>query len=532
MRVEHLLETKDELRAIQILALANEAIAFDDQGKRGIRGEVTDRAKLEFFFERGGDLNKTLQEFPRLMLLPFEDEEKYIASLHSSTGGSQILFVTGAPEKLLSLSVIDDNESERIKKDIEEYAKQGFRMIAVAERNIPSSVLFDTNDAAALRSYVNKLDFVGMVAIGDPIRSDVLESTTRTREAGIRIVMVTGDHRLTATAIGQKLGFCLGNAEVIDGDEMDKLSDGELSERIKKVNIFARVNPRHKMRIVQALKNNGEVVAMTGDGVNDAPALKVADVGISLGSGTDVTKEVADLVLLNDSFSIITGAIEQGRIAFDNMRKVVVFLLMGSFTELILILSSLIFKIPLPVTAVMILWANIVEDGFPNFALAFEPGDKHIMKRMPLKRKEPILDKLGIAFVFIQGIVTDLILVGVFLMLDFYSGYALEHIQTVIFVALTVDSLFLVFSLKDFHEFVLRINIFDNKYLLFAIGSGLLAILGAVYLPPLQWLLGTVSLGFSDWVLILSLTLFKIIFAETIKWYFRRNEKPKLQAVC
>lgn len=532
MKVEQILRAKDENRAVQILALANEAIAFEEKGKREIRGEVTDRAKLEFFFEHGGDLDKTLQEFPRLMLLPFDEEEKYIASLHSSSDGQQLLFVTGAPEKLLAISVLDEQESGQIKKDIEEYAKRGFRMIGIAERKIPASVSFNPNDGTALRGYVNQLDFVGMVAIGDPIRPDVLESTTRTREAGIRIVMVTGDHKLTALAIGQELGFCHDNANVIDGDEMDKLSDEELAKHIKEVNIFARVNPKHKMRIVQALKSNGEVVAMTGDGVNDAPALKAADVGISLGSGTDVTKEAADLVLLNDSFSIITGAIEQGRIAFDNMRKVVVFLLMGSFTELIIILSSLIFKIDLPITAVMILWANIVEDGFPNFALAFEPGDKHIMKRKPLKRKEPILDKESMAFVFIQGIVTDLVLVSVFLLLDFYSGYSLERIQTIIFAALTIDSLFLVFSLKDFHEYLFKINFFDNLYLLFAVGLGFLAIIGAIYLPFLNWLLETVPLGIYDWAIILSLTIFEVLFVEVIKWYFKRNEKPEVVPIC
>jgi Ca2+-transporting ATPase len=341
--------------------------------------------------------------------------------------------------------------------------------------------------------------------------------------------MVTGDHRLTAIAVGKEIGFKSDPDSVIEGHELDAMSDEELRKRIKDIGIFARVNPKHKMRIIEALKDNGEVVAMTGDGVNDAPALKAADVGVALGSGTDIAKEASDLVLIDDSFSIITSAIREGRVAFDNMRKVVVFLLMGSFTELILVMSSLILRFPLPITAVQILWANIVEDGLPNFALAFEPGEKDIMKRKPLKRKEPILNKFGMTLVFVQSILTDLILVGLFFVLYTRMGYSIDHARTVMLAALATDALMIVFSLKNLRQPIFRTNILNNWYLLFAVVVGFAAMAAAIYVPIMNELLKTVPLTAFDIVLVLGLGIVKVFMVECIKWVFKDKENTDLQ---
>jgi calcium-translocating P-type ATPase len=523
MRMEKLIETKDPVRSSLALAMANEAVIMENNE---IKGEATDRAKLEYFLEKGGSLDEMLQQYPRRAFVPFDADEKYIASFHEEKNGLINIFVTGAPEVLIERSTLSKMEKERMREEANALAGQGYRMIAIAERSIRKETDIDPDDNAALRAEVKKLLLLGFAAVRDPVRPDVKESLKITRRAGIRVLMVTGDHKLTARAIGKELEFNDDPTAIVDGPELDLMPDEELAEQIKKVEIFSRASPKHKMRIISVLKAQEQVVAMTGDGVNDAPALKAADVGVSIGAGTDVTKEAADLVLLNDSFSTITSAIRQGRIAFDNMRKVTIFLLMGSFTEFVLIMASLMFRIPLPITAVQILWANIVEDGFPNFALAFEPGEKDIMSRPPLKRKEPILDRPGMAFVFIYGIVTDLILVGIFLGLFYNSSYALEHIRTIMLAAVATDALLLVFVLKNLREPLYKIKVFNNFYLFFAVLLGFAAMFAAIYAPPLQWLLGTVPLNMIDVALVLGLGFVKVGFAEGIKWWFRKKETP------
>ena len=521
MKVEEIAEAGDLNRAALALALANEAAIMEDGT---IKGDTTDKAKLEYFTENGGDLEKTYVELPRKALLPFDAVEKYIASFHQENNGSWRIFVTGSPETLINRSVLSDTEKNRLRHLVDSRADQGYRMIGIAERILTKTAWDDMDDPQTLKSQIINLSILGFACLRDPIRAEVKESVAESRQAGIRIIMVTGDHKRTARVIGKALGFNDTYESIMEGSELDEISEEKLAERIRSVEIFSRVSPKHKIQIVNALRNQKEVVAMTGDGVNDAPALKAADVGLALGTGTDITKEAADLVLLNDSFSTITAAIREGRIAFDNMRKVAVFLLMGSFTELILIMSSLVLGIPLPVTAVQILWANIVEDGFPNFALAFEPGEKNVMKRRPFRRQEPILNKFGMLFILLQGLVTDLLLVGVFLWLFYASAYSIEHIRTIILTALATDALILVFVLKNLHEPLYRIQLFDNKYLIFAVFLGFSAMFAAIYLPPLQRLLETVPLSGRDLLFIFVLGAIKMGFAEGIKWWVRQKD--------
>jgi len=274
------------------------------------------------------------------------------------------------------------------------------------------------------------------------------------------------------------------------------------------------------MRIVDILQKQGEVVAMTGDGVNDAPALKSSDIGVALGSGTDVAKEASDLILLDNSFTIIVSAIKQGRIAFDNIRKVTVFLLVQSFTELILILAALVFRIPLPLAAVQILWTNLVEDSFPNIALSFEPGEKDIMKRKPLKKNEPILDAESKCIVFFVGLLTDAILFGLFLFLYSYSDLSLEYIQTFIFAALGVNSFFYIYSIKSLRKPLFTYNLLDNWYLIGATFLGIGTIVAAIYVPFLNHLVKTVPLVPVDWAVIIGLSFLRVVGVELTKWWF------------
>ncbi|MBI2023402.1 HAD-IC family P-type ATPase [Candidatus Giovannonibacteria bacterium] len=526
MKVEKIVESDDEEKTNLALALANEAFIVDQKFK----GEATDIAKLEYFAAKGGDFKKISLELPRLELMPFNQDLKYIASFHKLVNDKIKIFVSGAPERLLGLADSEKEKKEKISATIDELAKQGYRLIGTAEKTITSADFAGKNEEN-LRNLITGLSFTGIAAIRDPIRPDVKQSITETKRAGIRTIMITGDHKFTATAIGKDVGFKIGTNSVIEGDELDHWSDAELTQRIGTIEIIARATPKHKMKIIDALRIAGEVVAMTGDGVNDAPALKAADVGVALGAGTDVTKEAADLVLLNDSFSTITAAVKQGRIAFDNIRKVVVFLLANSFTELILVLTALILRIPLPITAVQILWANLVEDGLPNFALAFEPGTNDVMERKPFRRKEPILDKEGLYMVYAVGILTDIFLVGLYLMLYYAGSYTIEHIQTIMFAAVASDSLIYVFSIKNLKISIFRTKIFNNLYLVFAVAAGFILIIASIYVPFLSRFLETVPLGLFEISLVAASGITRLMLIELTKWWFRRKDKIASPAV-
>ena len=340
------------------------------------------------------------------------------------------------------------------------------------------------------------------------------------RRAGMSPIIITGDHKLTAKAVAEELGFKVKEGNIMEGRELDQLSDEEFEKKVKDIQIYARVEPKHKLRIIEAWQGKGKVVAMTGDGINDAPALKKADIGVALGSGTEVAKETSDLILLNDSFSIIVAAVEEGRAIIDNIRKVITYLLSDSFTEIILIGVSLLLGWPLPILAAQILWVNLIEDGPLGLCLAFEPKAKDLMKQKPRGHDIPLLTREMKALIFIIGLVTDLLLLGLLFWLIKYSGYEILHIRSIIFTGLTVDSIFYVFSCKNLRKNLWQINPFSNKFLVFAWIFGVIMLISALYLSPLQTLLKTVPLNLFDWQLILGLGLINIILIEATKWHF------------
>ncbi len=288
------------------------------------------------------------------------------------------------------------------------------------------------------------------------------------------------------------------------------------------------MEPAQKLRIVQAWQKKGEVVAMTGDGINDAPALRQADMGLALGSGTDVAKEVSDLVLLTDNFSIAVAAVEEGRAIIDNIRKVITYLLSDSFTEVILVSVSLLFGWPLPILAGQILWVNLIEDGPMSIFLAFEPKEKDVMKQKPRRYGMFLLTKEMKALIFIIGIVTDLFLLGLFFYLLKYTNYGIPHIRSVIFAGLTVDSLFYIFSCKSLRRNIWQTNPFSNKFLILAWFFGVVMLLAALYLSPLQKLLQTTPLNLFDWSLLLAVGLLNIALIEATKYYFIIRRQAKI----
>jgi Ca2+-transporting ATPase len=343
--------------------------------------------------------------------------------------------------------------------------------------------------------------------------------------AGVRSVIVTGDHKLTAKAVLAELGGRVKDQNILEGWQLDRISDEELNKKIYDINIFARVEPKHKLRIVQAWQNRGEVVAMTGDGVNDAPALKLADIGIALGSGTDVAKETSDLILLDDNFKTIVLAVERGRIIFENIRKSILYLLADSFSEIILISGALLLFLPLPVLPAQIIWVNLIDDGLPSIAMIFEPGEKNVMKEKPRKKKEKILNSEMKFLIFAIGIFTDLILLTFFYVLLNFSDYSITHIRTFIFTALGIDSLFYAFSCKSFRSTIFQQSLLTNKLLIVGVAFGTAMQLTAVYEPHLQRIFQTVPLHIFDWLLLIAFALFKVCLVEITKYYFIVKKK-------
>ncbi|OGL91479.1 hypothetical protein A3H10_02480 [Candidatus Uhrbacteria bacterium RIFCSPLOWO2_12_FULL_46_10] len=534
MKVEKFMPDGPSERPLLCLALANEAVREDINGEYRIHGEATDRAKLEYALNNGLDLTAVNHSYPKRAFLPFDSSVKYIAAFHGDTDAVESIhcFVSGAPEILLAKSnrhgdgrPMLENDRQKIIMDIEALAGEGYRLIGLADRIIKEGV--DPDDDEALHRFMTDLTFRGLVAVRDPIRADVKETLRLTRRAGVRVIMVTGDHRLTAMAIGSELGFRSGENNVVDGIELDSYSDEDLAKAIHHIDICVRVNPEHKLRIVRALLKNGEAVAMTGDGVNDAPALKAADIGVAVGSATDVTKEAADLVLLNDGLSTIVGAIREGRVAFDNIKKVTILLLSGSFTAFLLVMASLVLGLPLPLSAVQILWGNLVENGLPNFALAFEPAEPDVMDRRPISRSAPVLDSAGKMIVFGIALLRDFLLIGVFYWYYVHWGGDLAYVRTIIFALLSTDSLFYIFSIKSFHQPLWQENFFDNWYLLFSIGLGFAMMIPAVYLPVMNRFLGTIPLSARDAAVVIGIALLDVCLIEVVKLYYNRRVDTK-----
>lgn len=533
MKIEEIITEGAKKKAEMILGFANEAIIEEEKGEMVVKGESTDQAKMLAFLDGGNNMDEYLEKNPRVTLIPFDSDRLYIASIHTAKddAGKYFIYVTGSPEVLTIASsqiqakggvvALDDKKRTELKGEYESYAKKGYRMIAMAQRVVSiESIKMDFNSEKDAESMIHDLCFMGFAAIRDPIREDVKGSINASREAGIKTVMLTGDHELTAISIGGEVGLSTKPSAVMSGSELDIITDDELNKRILDVEIFARVSPRHKMRIIQSWKHHNQVVTMTGDGVNDAPALKAADIGVALGSGTDVAKEASDLILLNNSFSTIVSAVRQGRIAFDNIRKVTVFLLASSFTELILIMSSLLFKTPLALLGRHMLFTNLIEDALPNVALAFEPGEDDVLKRKPISSNEPILDKESKVIIFFTSILSDLVLVGVFLWLFKYSNHHIDYIRSIIFLILGTDTLFYVFSIKSLRKPIWSYNLFNNKYLVWAVIIGFVAMFSAVYMPFLYRNLELAPISKEAVLFVFLMGLWEVFLVEIVKWWF------------
>lgn len=513
-----------------------------------IAGHPTETALLEAALESGlhEDYLKRDEEF--IDEIPFESKNQYMATLAKFKEKENILYVKGSIEKVLDAScslwlgghiadgvVVGELSPAKARHFYEAHdtlSKEGLRILALGYRILPLDTRLTplhTKDRTwqILEHPLENLIFVGLVALKDPIRPGVEASLKLVKRAGIRVVMITGDHKLTASAIARELELGADDGRVVEGKDLERMSDEELEKAVSHISVYARISPHDKLRIVHALQARGEVVAMTGDGVNDAPALKKSDIGVAVGSGTDVAKEAADMVILDNNFRTIVRAVKEGRVTFDNLRKVLVYLLADGFTEVVLITGSLLFHLPLPVLAVQILWVNLVEDILPTFALAFEPAEKDVMKISPRKRSEPLLNSDMKFLIGIVGVFTNVFLFSVYLWLyRAYGNSQLDYIRTIIFAGLAFGTLTYVFSIRSLRHPIFHLDFFSNAYLWATVGFGLMLLLIAIYVPFFQNLLHTVALQHMfDWFLIMEIGIFNIAAIELGKWIFIRPKK-------
>lgn len=510
--------------ALKIGMLANDAFVENPEAELEewiIGGRPTEQALLLAGMQAGLNKKELEKQYPQIDKIIFSSELKYSASLNSLNENKKAFYIVGAPEIIIGQSVsfdvdgkkekLDDEERGKLDNKLKVLASKGLRVLACAHRELEEGISYQN-----LTELAEELTLVGFVAIKDPLRPDVKESIGVAKKAGIQVLIITGDHKLTAKAVAEELGMEIGEDKILEGREIEGLSDQELEEKVKSVLIYARVSPRHKLRIVDALQANGEIVAMIGDGVNDAPALKSADIGVAVGSGTDVAKEVADLILLDDSFKIVVKAIEQGRIVFSNIRKVFVYLVADDFSELFLFFGTMAFGLPLPLLPAQILWINLVEDSFPAIGLAAEQEVAGVMEEKPRDPNEPILSKP-----IKKWLVSILFVTGLSALLSFLIFWKITGdlgiARTMIFVLMCVDSLIFSFSLRSFHKTIFRKDIFANRYLVGGIAIGLVLLMVAVYLPLLQKLLGTQPISVIQWLVIFMISLVEITLIEFFK---------------
>ncbi len=502
----------------EALYFANEAKITYQGNKEVIIGDPTDQALLKAALDLGIKVKEAEELNKKIAFLPFSSKRRFLASFNQKA-----IFLAGALEAILDKLKLSDSEKVEVLKQEARLAQEGKRVIALAKKEVTLEEKEYSHEE--LLAKLKDLEFLALLALEDPIREEVKEALKEVRKAGIKVIMITGDHKLTAERVGKELGFKTGRDYVLEGKDIDSLSTKELSTALERVEIIARATPENKIKIVDVLQDKKEIVAMTGDGINDAPALKSADIGIALADGTDIAKSSADLILLENGFKVIVEAVKQGRIVLDNIKKSLAFLLIDSFTEVWLIMFALFLNLPLPMTGIQILWLNFIEDTLPGAALGFEKGEKGIMNRKPLKEISKLVDSLIKKIVLYMGLVAALIALASFWIVNQILGYPLEVARTVVLTLLASNSLFIIFALKSLKEPIAHISFWGNKFLNFTVILSFTLLLLAVYFKPLNLLLGTAPLPLLLWIFPLLSSIFQLAIVEIIKDEVRGNAR-------
>lgn len=550
--------------------------ASDMQETYRIVGDPTEGAILVAAAKAGALDIEIKQAYPRETEVPFDSERKRMVTVHDISDPRpedispfsdnklqdwDVIVVKGAPDVVLDLctryqtmdddsKILDATIRQRILDANDAMTEDALRVLGVAyrvEQDVPQGEM-------TIEELEHDLVFVGLIGMIDPPRQEVKPALEKAKHAGMRTVMITGDYPNTARAIAETIGLLRPGHKVATGADLDKMSDDELKHEIGHTDVFARVSPEHKMRIVVALQANGEVVAMTGDGVNDAPAIKRADIGVAMGiTGTDVAKETADMVLTDDNYASIVAAVEQGRIIYSNIRKFVFFLLSSNVAEIMIIFLATLAGLPTPLTAIQLLWLNLITDGAPALALAMEKGDPDTMQQRPRSKNEPIINKsmgLGITIQTITQTGAVLLAFGLGLLWHLEAGavmpdsinpisYILQHdwrgvdvqtAETMAFVTLSLCELIRAYTVRSERSSVFTIGIFSNKYMQYAVGLSILLLLMVTGIPFLQPIFNTHFLSLREWSIVIGLALIPAVSEEITKFYLRLADRKQIAA--
>jgi len=508
--------------------LCNDGALVQQDGQWLVQGDPTDGALLAFARKAGIQEHECKAQHPRLDIIPFESEHKYMATLHRQADGDNIVLLKGAPERVLSMCTSErhvDGDKELDQQfwndKIEQVAQLGQRTLAIASAELSGQEQIRHEDVAS------RMTLLGLFGLIDPPRDEAVEAVKSCHSAGIKVKMITGDHALTAAAIGRQIGLDV-TSEPISGQELEAMDDDKLQFYAMKSSIFARVSPEHKLRLVTALQASEHITAMTGDGINDAPALKRADVGVAMGmKGTEAAKEASEMVLADDNFASIVHAVEEGRTVYDNIRKTLGFILPTNGAQAGIIIASVMMGIALPITPLQILWINMVTAVTLGLSLAFEPSEGNVMMRPPRSPKEPLLNQfLSWRIVFISSLVVMGTL-GLFLW-DRYTGQSLEMARTTAVNTLIFFQIFYLFNARFLKAPVLtREGFVGNPAVLIAVATIVLLQLLFTYLPLFQNLFGTAAIAPEDWLRIIAFTFSVFVLVEIEKYILRQLDTKK-----
>ncbi len=520
-------ERKTLFMGLRIGLLCNESRIVQQNGEYRVDGDPTEGALIVSAMKAGLDPEEERRRFPQIGIIPFESERGYMATLHRY-GPKKLIFIKGSVERVLELCAsclaTPGLEQKEILRTAALLARDGMRVLAMAYKEAP-------DELEELRPADAEGDLIlacvqGMI---DPCRPEAIEAVKGCKKAGIRVLMVTGDHAITALAIARQLGIAHSESELMVGKDLEGMPDEELFHRVQRVAVYARVSPQHKLRVVKQLRRHGEIVAVTGDGVNDAPALKAAHIGVAMGKkGTDVAKEAADMVITDDHFATIFHAVEEGRVVFDNIRKVTFFLMPTGVAAIGSIILTVLLGYPIPYTPSQLLWINLVTNGLQVIALTFEPGEPGVLSRLPRNPREGVMSRMLIERTILVGLLISAGVVFNFRQaLD--CGECLEQARTLAMTTMVFFQFFQTINSRSEFQSIFRLSPFGNPFLLYALLASILAHFAVIHVPALRWIFQTHPLSQEEWIQVGWMSFTVILFVELDKLIRRKKSAGGLR---